>query len=248
MLIVMFIGGIILGSFYNVVGLRVPQSSSIVFPNSHCPACYQNILYRDNIPILSYLLLKGQCRHCKNKISLVYPVIEGLTGILFVFATYKMADFNLFSSLTLISLVILITITDIYYYIIPNKILVFFMIVFIAIRLSQPLDPWYDSFLGFLVSYLLIYLLIILSKGGMGAGDMKFLAFLGFFTGLKIVLLGFLIAIMCGGLYGVYLLVIKGNKRNDLLPFGPFIGFGVLISYFYYDAIISFYITELVHL
>lgn len=248
MIIIMFICGIVLGSFYNVVGLRIPRSGSIVFPNSHCPVCYQNLLYRDNIPMLSYILLKGKCRYCKNQISIIYPIIEALTGMLFIFAYYKMADFNLVSSLALISFIILITITDIYYYLIPNKILMFFIIIFIAIRLNTPLETWYDSFLGFFVSYLLIYLLILMSKGGIGAGDMKLLAVLGFFTGLKVALLGFVLAIMCGGLYGVYLLVIKRNKKNDALPFGPFIGFGVLISYFYHDAIISFYITELVRL
>src|SRR5699024_12669353 len=106
------------------------------------------------------------------------------------------------------------------------KILIFFMVIFIAIRLNTPLETWYDSFLGFFVSYLLIYLLILISRGGIGAGDMKLLAVLGFFTGLKVVLLGFVLELMSGGLYGVYLLVVNRNKKNIALPFGSFIGLG----------------------
>src|SRR5699024_11969361 len=98
-----------------------------------------------------------------------------------------------------------LTITDIHYFIILNKLLCFFLWLFIIIRVLHPLDTWYDSLLGFLISYLLILLLIIISRGGMGAGDMKFLAVIGFLTGTKIALLGFMFAILLGGLYGIYL-------------------------------------------
>ena len=133
MLFIIFISGLVLGSFYNVVGLRMPKEKSIAFPNSHCPKCKQFLIYRDNIPIFSYVLLKGKCRYCYLKISKVYPTIELLTGLLFLFAAYKMDQFNLLESLLLISLVIIITITDIHYYIIPNKLLLFFMSLFFNI-------------------------------------------------------------------------------------------------------------------
>lgn len=243
MLFLLFIGGLIFGSFYNVVGLRLPNGKSIVFPNSHCPNCNQYLAYRDNIPLLSYVLLNGKCRYCHISINKIYPIIEFLTGILFLFAAYQVNQYNLLVSLLLISLVIIITITDIHYFIIPNKLLLFFISMFFVVRIFYPLSPWYDSLIGFFVSYLLVLVLILLSRGGIGAGDAKLLAVLGFLTGTKVVLLGFVLAILMGGIYGIFLLLASKKKKSDYVPFGPFIGFGVLISYFYYAEIINLYIT-----
>lgn len=243
MLVILFICGLIFGSFYNVVGLRLPKAESIIYPNSYCPYCKKPLSYLDNIPLISYILLKGKCNACHMEISKVYPLVELGTGLLFMYAAYKVNNFPLIISLVLMSLVILITITDIYYFIIPNKLLLFFMSIFIVIRIVHPLSPWYDSLLGFLLSYLLIFMLIIISQGGIGAGDMKYLAVLGFLTGTKVVLLGFILAILLGGVYGIYLLIVKQKNKSDSVPFGPFIGLGVLISYYYYNEIITFYIT-----
>lgn len=244
-LILLFIIGLIFGSFFNVVGLRIPKRESIIYPNSHCPNCQSFLSWKDNIPVISYILLKGKCRYCHVPISKIYPITEFSVGLLFMFAAYEMETNDLVISLTLISLLTLATITDIHYFIIPNKLLSFFMGLFIIIRVLHPLDTWYDSLLGFLISYLLILLLIIISRGGMGAGDMKFLAVIGFLTGTKIALLGFMFAILLGGLYGIYLLIIKRKNKSNYIPFGPFISIGILISYYYHNEIISFYITAL---
>lgn len=244
-LILLFIIGLIFGSFFNVVGLRIPKRESIIYPNSHCPNCQSFLSWKDNIPVISYILLKGRCRHCHVPISKIYPITEFSVGLLFMFAAYEMETNVLVISLALISLLTLATITDIHYFIIPNKLLSFFMGLFIIIRVLHPLDTWYDSLLGFLISYLLILLLIIISRGGMGAGDMKFLAVIGFLTGTKIALLGFMFAILLGGLYGIYLLIIKRKNKSNYIPFGPFISIGILISYYYHNEIISFYITAL---
>jgi len=244
-LIILFIIGLIFGSFFNVVGLRIPKRESIIYPNSHCPNCQSFLSWKDNIPVISYILLKGKCRYCHVPISKIYPITEFSVGLLFMFAAYEMETNDLVISLALISLLTLATITDIHYFIIPNKLLSFFMGLFIIIRVLHPLDTWYDSLLGFLISYLLILLLIIISRGGMGAGDMKFLAVIGFLTGTKIALLGFMFAILLGGLYGIYLLIIKRKNKSNYIPFGPFISIGILISYYYHNEIISFYITAL---
>lgn len=242
-LIILFIFGLVLGSFFNVVGLRLPLKQSIIYPNSHCYNCQSFLSWKDNLPVVSYIILKGRCRVCHENISKLYLVVELMTGLLFMFAAFKMDEFNLLISLVLISLIIIVFITDIYYFIIPNRLLVFFLSLFIFIRIIHPLTPWYDSLLGFLSSYLLIFLLIIISRGGMGAGDMKFLAVLGFLTGVKIVLIGFILAILFGGLYSIYLLLLNRKDKFDFLPFGPFIGTGVLISYYYSAEIINLYIT-----
>ncbi len=244
-LFILFMSGLIFGSFFNVVGLRLPKGESIIYPNSHCPHCQHFLSWKDNLPVISYLLLKGRCRFCDVKISQLYPMIEFGTGLLFMYAAYQMNEYNLFISLVLISLVILVLITDIYYFIIPNKLLAFFMSLFIIIRVIHPLTPWYDSLLGFLISYLLIFLLIVISRGGMGAGDMKYLAVLGFLTGTKAVLLGFIFAILLGGMYGIYLLIVKRKGKSESVPFGPFIGFGILVSYYHSNEIIGLYITAI---
>jgi len=244
-LIILFIIGLVFGSFFNVVGLRIPKRESIIYPNSHCPNCQSFLSWKDNIPVISYVLLKGRCRHCQVPISKIYPITEFSVGLLFMFAAYATETNDLVISLALTSLLTLATITDINYFIIPNKLLIFFMGLFIVIKVLHPLDTWYDSLLGFLISYLLILLLIILSRGGMGAGDMKFLAVIGFLTGTKIALLGFMFAILLGGLYGIYLLIIKRKNKSNYIPFGPFISIGILISYYYHNEIISFYITAL---
>src|SRR5699024_7996973 len=202
-LIILFIIGLIFGSFFNVVGLRIPKRESIIYPNSHCPNCQSFLSWKDNIPVISYILLKGKCRHCHVSISKIYPITEFSVGLLFMFSSYDMVSNDLVISLVLISLLTLATITDIHDFIILNKLLSFFMGLFIIILVLHPLDTWYDSLLGFLISYLLLLLLIIISRGGMGAGDMKFLAVIGFLTGTKIALLGFMFAILLVGLYGV---------------------------------------------
>lgn len=242
------ISGFVMGSFYNVVGFRLPISESFIYPQSHCPNCNNDLIYFDNIPVISYLLLKGKCRFCKVNISIIYPMVELFTGLLFMFAVYKMEEFNLFVSLALISFIIIITITDLYYFIIPNKILLFFLSLFILLRIIYPLDPWYESVIGFLISYVIVFILIVLSRGGIGAGDLKLLAVLGFLTGTKIVLLGFILAILFGGLYGFGLLLFKRKNKGDYIPFGPFIGVSILISFYYHERIINLYITEILKL
>src|SRR5690625_6910550 len=117
--------------------------------------------------------------------------------------------------------------------------------LFIIIRVLHPLDTWYDSLLGFLISYLLILLLIIISREGMGAGDMKFLAGIGFLTGTKIALLGFMFAILLGGLYGIYLLIIKRKNKSNYIPFSAYIIILVVFIFYFHNEIISFYITAL---
>lgn len=245
MLFILFICGLVFGSFYNVAGLRIPKGKSIIYPNSHCPKCNHFLTWKDNIPIISYVLLNSKCRYCCLEISKIYPTIELGTGLLFMYAAYQMNEFNLVISIVLISLVVLVWITDIHYFVIPNKLLLFFMSLFIIIRVIQPLSPWYDSLIGFTLSYLLLLLLILISRGGIGAGDVKYLATLGFLTGTKVVLLGFVLAVLFGGVYGIYLLIVKRKDKSDSVPFGPFIGIGILISFYYNNEIINLYITAI---
>ena len=127
-----FLYGIVLGSFFNVVGLRVPKKESIVSPPSHCTVCNRKLGVLDLIPVFSYLFLKGKCRGCGTKISPIYPIIELVTGILFVLS-YAMLGFSgeLIISILFMSLLVIITVSDIAYMLIPNKVLLPFAIVLV---------------------------------------------------------------------------------------------------------------------
>lgn len=180
------------------------------------------------------------------KISPLYPVMELTTGILFMFS-FKTFGFQieLIVALFLISMLIIFVVTDITYMLIPNKILLFFLPIFIVLRLLVPLDPWYDSIIGAVAGYVLIAIIIIVSRGGMGAGDMKLFGVLGIVLGLSNVLLTFFLAAILGTLIGgAYMLFTKVDRKQPI-PFGPHIAVASIVTYFYGKNIIQFYLTLL---
>lgn len=234
--------GLVLGSFYNVVGLRIPEKQSLVKPRSHCPTCKRTLTTFDLIPVFSYLFLRGKCRGCGSKISPIYPIMELSTGLLFIlsFYTYGLTS-ELFVALTLISLLVIIFVSDLAYMVIPDKILLFFIPLLIIERIFIPLDPWWDSLVGAVSGFSLIFLIAIISRGGMGGGDIKLFFVLGLALGLKLTLLAFFLATLVGAIYGVAGMVIGHFKKRQQIPFGPFIAIGALFSYFNGNSIIEWY-------
>lgn len=242
----LFIYGLILGSFYNVVGLRVPEGKSIVSPRSSCPKCGYLLGARDLVPVLSYIFQKGKCRRCKAGISPVYPIFELLTGVLFAFAYIRLGLVpELFVALLLISLFIIITVSDLAYMIIPDKVLIVFAVIFFAVRFVIPLDPWWDSIVGATVGFSLLLLIAVFSSGGMGGGDIKLFALIGFALGLKGLLLSFFLSTLFGALFGGLGLVLGILKRKQAIPFGPFVAMGTLTAYFFGERIIQAYLSFL---
>lgn len=240
--VIIFLYALLLGSFYNVVGLRVPLKVSIVRPRSTCPGCSRTLIYKDLIPVFSYIIQYGKCRYCKKRISPIYPIMELVTASLFVFAYVKIGwSFELLIAWTLISLLVIITISDLTYMLIPDKILLVFSGFILIERLIQPLSPWWDAFLGMIVIFVILMLIMIISKGGLGGGDIKLFAVLGFVLGLKLVLLSFFIANLLGAVIGIIGLVFGIFKRKRPIPFGPFIALGTLIAYFYNEFIFIWY-------
>src|SRR5690606_12689991 len=141
--------GLFLGSFYNLVGLRVPVKKSIVAPRSACPNCNHQLTALELIPVLSYIIQGGKCRQCKARISPLYPIMELATGLLFVSAPFVIGwNVELIVAWTLISLFVIIFVSDITYMLIPDKILLVFAGIFLVERLFIPLTPWWDSLLG----------------------------------------------------------------------------------------------------
>lgn len=245
-IIVFFIFGTVFGSFFNVVGLRLPKKKSFTKGRSFCPTCQNKLSYYELIPIFSYIIQRGRCRHCKKKISFIYLMTELITGIVFALS-YSQIGFSieLIMALLLMSMLIIIFVTDINYMLIPNKILLFFLPIFIVLRIVEPLDPWHSSITGAIVGYLLIALIIVVSKGGMGAGDMKLFGVLGIVIGLAKVLLTFFIASLFGAIVGGILMAFKIIDRKQPIPFGPYIVFGAIVTYFYGGEIFNFYLSLL---
>src|SRR5699024_2426017 len=243
-MIYFFVFRCVLGSFFNVVGLRVPKNILFSHNRSYCPACKKQLQCYELIPIASYLFQHGQCRNCQTRISPIYPVIELSTGLLFVLAYWKVGfTFELIATLLFISLLMIVFVTDITYMLIPNKILLFFLPLFAFMRIISPLDPWYDALIGAGLGFVLLASIIILSKGGMGGGDMKLFAVLGIVLGWKGTLLTLFLASFLGAIFGLFLITINKVNRKQLIPFGPYIVIAALISYFYGDQVISMYLS-----
>lgn len=241
-----FIYGIIFGSFFNVVGLRVPKKASIVSPPSHCTRCNRKLKALDLVPVISYVFLRGKCRGCGVKISPIYPLMEFFTGALFMTA-YWMLGFSLelIVALVFISLLIIITVSDLAYMLIPNKVLLPFGVILFVLRFVSPLTPWWDSLLGAVVGFGVLLGIGILSKGGMGGGDIKLFFVIGLVLGTIQTLLTLFLAALIGSVIGVIVLRIKGKGRKTPIPFGPSIAIAAMIAYFFGAELVDWYGTLL---
>jgi leader peptidase (prepilin peptidase)/N-methyltransferase len=237
-----FFSGLIFGSFFNVVGLRVPAGESIVKPRSHCPSCKRTLTAWELVPVVSYVVQGGKCRGCGVRISPLYPFVELFTAILFTISLLVVGwSKELVVSWTLISLLMIIFVSDIRYMIIPDKVLLFFAVIFIIERIFVPLLPWWDSLVGAVVGFSLLLLIAVLSKGGMGGGDIKLFALLGFVLGWKMVLLAFFLSTLYGTVFGMIGMVLGKVRRGEPMPFGPYIVFGTLTAYFFGQSILEWY-------
>lgn len=241
-IIAFFILGMLLGSFYNVVGLRVPKKITFSTGRSLCPTCKKTLSPIELIPVISFTIQRGKCRNCHEKISYIYPVTELITGLLFAFTYYKLGfSIELITALLLMSMLMILFVTDMTYMLIPNKILLFFLPFFIIMRIINPLTPWHTSITGAVVGFVLVAIIIIFSNGGMGAGDMKLFGVLGIVLGLYNVLLTFFLAALFGALVGGLLIWLKVIDRKQPIPFGPYIILAAIITYFFGDELLSFY-------
>ncbi|MCA1038943.1 prepilin peptidase [Bacillus infantis] len=247
MIIVIFLYGLLLGSFYNVVGLRIPLKQSIVKPRSHCPYCQHTLRPYELIPVVSYLLQGGKCRRCKAPVSFLYPAVELATGLLFVLAPLLMGwTLELIIAWTLISLMVIVFVSDIKYMIIPDKVLLVFAVIFLLERIFLPLSPWWDSLLGAAAGFFLLLFIAVISKGGMGGGDIKLFAVIGLALGTKLVLLTFFFATIFGAVFGLAGMLIGKVEKGKPIPFGPYIALGSLTAYFFGQRILDWYLYSFI--
>lgn len=234
--------GMVLGSFYNVVGLRVPAGISIVKPPSKCGSCGTRLKSRDLIPVFSYLLTGGRCRTCGTRISVLYPLGEAATGLLFLWVYLR---FGLTAEgatgFLLVSMLVMVTVADLKYMLIPNKILLVFLPAFVVLISLSPNGPLWQHALGAVLGGGVVYLLAWF--GGMGMGDVKLFALCGWIVGFPGVILAFLAACFLGTVAGGMLLLLGIVKRKQPIPFGPWLAAGTLITYGYGSQIIGGYLS-----
>lgn len=259
-----FIFGSLVGSFLNVCIIRLPAGESVVWPRSHCPRCRKKIAGYDNIPVLSYLLLKGRCRHCTQPISLRYLVVELATALMFVVLTLRFGlSYDFFFYVVLICSLIVSTFTDLRERIIPDEVSIGGLIVgFIlsAIRgvnlspFSFSFTPLLNSLLGIVVGggvifvtgflFDLVYFKLLKrppiqgETESMGGGDVKLLAMIGAFLGWQRALIAFFAAPFFGLVFGLVSLI---KKKDHLIPYGPFLSLGALLALLWSDKIITFF-------
>ncbi|ERJ13799.1 prepilin peptidase [Haloplasma contractile] len=252
--IYLFVVGICLGSFFNVVGLRISKGESIVHPPSSCPRCGHRIKGAELMPVLGYLFIGGKCRGCKTQISIKYPIFELLTGLLFIVGYYIIGwNLELIVALTFISLLIIISISDLEYMLIEDKVLIFFASVILIERLfinsgfnGLGLGTFFNYLIAGVLGFGILYLIAIIGKkaykkDAMGGGDIKLYGIIGLVLGIRLTLFSVFLASLVGALTGGILIALNVVKRDQPIPFAPFIAIGSLIAYFYGDAILDWY-------
>lgn len=240
--------GALIGSFLNVCIYRLPRHESIAWPGSHCPACSHPIVWYDNIPLLSYLILAGRCRHCAVRIPLRYPIIEGLNaigyvGLLWFFGLgWPTVAYGL-----LYSALLVVAGTDLSHKIIPNVIT--FPGIALGLLSAATILPLglVNGLIGLLVGGGILWLLAwaspyLFGKEGMGGGDIKLLAMIGAFLGWKPALMTIMVGSFLGSLVGVSLIAARVIKREDYIPFGPFLVCGALVALFFGQSILDWYL------
>jgi len=241
--ILIFVLGTIIGSFLNVLIHRIPRKESIVYPPSHCPVCGHELSSIDLIPIISYILLRGRCRYCKEKISVVYPIVEAVTGIIFLLIYIKFGlNLKAVSYLFLACILIAISFIDIKHKIIPNKLIVTGLIGGLIFRILMYNYGYIDYLLGLALGGGILLIISLISGGEMGGGDIKLMALIGLFVGWKLTLLTLFLSVLFGALGGMILIAVKIKGRKDYMPFAPYIAFSYFISIMYGYEILNFYI------
>ncbi len=251
-LIFSFIFGTCIGSFLNVCIYRIPRNKSIVFPGSFCPLCGQNIPFYLNIPVLSYILIRGRCSNCKAGISIKYPLVEIITGLAAVFSVVK---FNLSLEagfwFVFISVLIVISFIDFDLQIIPDIISIPGIFVFSLSIFLVPGMTLKNAVLGVLAGGGSLYIValtyyLIRKEEGMGGGDIKLLAMMGAATGWKGILFIIFTASLLGTIAGLFIMIMtRFNDTKLRIPFGPFLSAGAVLYVFYGTYLINWYFSYL---
>jgi leader peptidase (prepilin peptidase)/N-methyltransferase len=240
--ILALLGGAV-GSFLNVVAYRLPRRLSIVGPRSLCPSCGSRIAAHDNVPILSWLWLRGRCRSCRSPISIRYPVVEALTATLFV-AVAARADgaAELVAGLVLVSTLVAVAAIDLDHRVVPNRILLPAALAGVVIWALLDADRLPGNTLAGLIAGVVLLLPALVYPQGMGMGDVKLAAVLGLFLG-RAVAPALFAAFLAGSVVGVGIMLARGaSARKHAIPFAPYLALGGIVGQLAGDDIVSWYL------
>ncbi len=234
--IVAFIFGTILGSFYNVVGYRLPKGESLISPSSHCTNCNHKLGPLELIPIFSFLFLGGKCKKCGQKISWFYPIFEFSTGVLFALSYIVFGPtIDFFIAITFVSTLLVVVLSDYKYMIIPDEVVIFSSIVLlIEIFIKSGLKGVGYSLLSGFISAFVMFMLKVLGdhlfkKESMGGGDIKLLFIFGLVINYPMAILSIFLGSFIGLPISIYILY---KEKTNIIPFGPFLSVAALIIYF----------------
>ncbi|MBM3220948.1 MAG: prepilin peptidase [Candidatus Rokubacteria bacterium] len=234
--------GLVVGSFLNVVVARLPHRRSLWGPRSACPACGAAIAWHDNIPVLSFVALRGRCRACEAPIAWRYPLIEALTAGTFALAHLVLGlSPALVPALLLLAALIAITFIDLEHELIPDAITLPGVVTGLVANVATGAVPWLDSVIGAIVAGGGFFAIIVASGGGMGGGDMKLGAMLGSFLGWQLTIVALFLAVVAGG-GGALAVLSTGKKgRKDPIPFGPFLALGGAAALLWGRSLMAWY-------
>lgn len=239
-----FVYGVSIGSFLNVVGLRIPKNISITFKRSHCMHCDTVLNAQDLLPVISYCSSRGKCRHCHHTIHPIYPVMELITGVLFAYNYWTIGfQMELFIMLVFSSLLIIITVSDMSYMLIPNKILFPFGVFLLLLRIFFPYTTILDALLGAVIGFIVLLTVAFITNGGIGGGDLKLFLVIGIVLGSSLTLLTLFLSSVIGLIASLLFLRLQKLDRKTPIPFGPSIAVATLISYHFGQVIVERYIS-----
>ena len=242
-----FVFGILIGSFLNVCIYRIPKHENITTTRSHCMACGNVIRWYDLVPVLSFLLLRGRCRNCGSKLSIQYPIIELLNGLLYCLILFIMGlSIKSVITMALASALIVITVIDWRTFEIPFGLNVFIAVLGIAIVATKFVERDFtgilDNIIGAVSVSGFLLILYLATKGrGIGGGDIKLMAAAGLFLGWKSIILAFVIGCILGSV--VHLIRMRVSKQDHVLAFGPYLAAGIFIACLWGERIVNSYIA-----
>jgi leader peptidase (prepilin peptidase)/N-methyltransferase len=241
--VVAFVLGAVLGSFANVLIYRLPRRESIVLPGSRCPRCGAPIPAWHNIPIISYLALRGRCAACRATISPRYLIVELVTGAVMAGLVWRFGLSAVTLRYGVLAFGLLVVFfTDLEHHMIPNAIT--YPGIIVGLALSASAGQWPGSLIAAAAAGGIFLLIGVVSRGGMGGGDIKLAAMIGAFLGTPDVIVALFLAVALGAGVGVVLLALRLRSRKDMIPFGPAMAAGAMIAVFGSNAIIRWYLMR----
>lgn len=250
--VIVFLFGTLIGSFLNVLIYRIPKGENFVTENSHCMSCNHRLYAKDLVPLFSWLFLGGKCRYCKAKISVQYPIVEAINGIMYALIFWFICEeprIALFGYCAAFSALLVATVIDWRTMEIPDSMWITVLIGGVITYIDELVAEGFDlhclleRVIGFFAASGVLFLLAVITKGGMGGGDIKLMAAVGFMLGWKVVLLALVMGGFIGTLYLIFMAIKNKGKVPRKVPFAPHLSLATVICMFVGSNIIEWYLA-----